>query len=194
MLTRRLRLIGKPGQANVPVGIKLNEAANECARLTLQTCQITTAIHAVKIDDKAIVEAFPSTFLGVMLLKPSEIPTDRNNRSDKYFEHLVLNGSFVRLLQHALPARRFKQPVESITNHDDRAGFVCALTALCVAAREFTAVGDDDGWIILPPWKFIRSWARSALEANAAEEILIAAGKALVVASKDGGLCAALRR
>jgi hypothetical protein len=27
MLTRRLRLIGKPGQANVPVGMKLNEAA-----------------------------------------------------------------------------------------------------------------------------------------------------------------------
>jgi hypothetical protein len=193
MLTRRLRPIGKPGQANVPVGIKLNEAANACARITLETCHVAEARHTVKIDGRAIVEAFPSAFMGVMLLNPSELLTKRNDRSDIYFEHLASNGGFLRVLQHVLPTRKFEQNVDRITNHDDRAAFVCALTALCVAAGDFTAVGDDDGWIILPPWKFIRSWARRALEANASEEILVACAGMTGVGKSDrngmGGDC-----
>ena len=44
-----------------------------------------------------------------------------------------------------------------LRNHDDRAAFVCALTALSVATGEFTAVGDERGaWIILPPQMGIR--------------------------------------
>jgi hypothetical protein len=54
--------------------------------------------------------------------------------------------------------------------HDDRAAHVCALTALCVAARDYTAVGDEDGWIILPPSSFVQGWAMDALRANAAGE------------------------
>jgi hypothetical protein len=73
-------------------------------------------------------------------------------------------------LQHILPGRTVRGALEAVTNHDDRAALVCAITALCIAANNFTAVGDDDGWIILPPWKFIRSWARKALEANESEE------------------------
>jgi predicted RNase H-like nuclease len=56
-----------------------------------------------------------------------------------------------------------------LTNHDDRAALICALTALSVAADDFTAVGDADGWIVLPPRPFVRSWARADLEANARE-------------------------
>jgi hypothetical protein len=85
MLTRRLQAIGKPGQSNVPVGKKLNDAANVCAQTTLTKCQVANAIHAVKIDDKSIAEAFPTAFLGLMLLNPSELATQRNDRSDKYF-------------------------------------------------------------------------------------------------------------
>ena len=44
------------------------------------------------------------------------------------------------------------------------------MTALCIAARDFVAVGDDDGWIILPPARFVQPWALDALRANAAEE------------------------
>ena len=39
-----------------------------------------------------------------------------------------------------------------------------------VAAGEFAAVGDDDGWIILPPKKSIRDWAFTALVENAQAE------------------------
>ena len=54
--------------------------------------------------------------------------------------------------------------------HDDRAAFVCALTAVCVAAGDFVAVGDDDGWIVLPPRRFIQPAQWSLLVANANEE------------------------
>ena len=44
-----------------------------------------------------------------------------------------------------------------------------ALTALCVAAGDFTTVGDENGWIILPPRAFIQRWAIDS-GANAGEE------------------------
>jgi hypothetical protein len=59
---------------------------------------------------------------------------------------------------------------DSIVNHDDRAAFVCALTALSVATADFVAVGDDDGWIVLPPRQFIQSRQWSLLSINAGEE------------------------
>ena len=41
---------------------------------------------------------------------------------------------------------------------------VCALTALCVAIGDFTAVGDNcDGWIILPPKRKFTEWAWKAV-------------------------------
>ena len=55
-------------------------------------------------------------------------------------------------------------------NHDDRAAFICALTALSVAAGDYTAVGDDDGWIVLPPVAFVVPWARELLIANECDD------------------------
>jgi hypothetical protein len=61
-------------------------------------------------------------------------------------------------------------PIEDVRNHDDRAALVCAITALAIAAGDFTAVGDADGWIALPPRSFVQPWAWSDLESNAREE------------------------
>jgi hypothetical protein len=171
MLTRRLQSkIGKPGQASAPVGKALNTAANHCAALVIKACQLAPATHAVRIDRKAIVEAFPSAFLGVMLRDPSTVTAERGDRSDVFFQHLTDRGALQLLLQHLLPDRNLKQSLNGVVNHDDRAALICALTALAIAADDYTAVGDNDGWIILPPRRFVRSWARSDLEANAREE------------------------
>jgi Protein of unknown function (DUF429) len=171
MLTRRLQSkIGKPGQASAPVGKALNTAANDCAAVVIKACQLATATHVVRIDRKAIVEAFPSAFLGVMLRDPTAVKAQRGNRSDVYFQHLTDRGTLQLLLQHLLPNRELELSLTGVVNHDDRAALICALTALAVAAGDYTAVGDNDGWIILPPRRFVRSWARSALEANASEE------------------------
>jgi len=44
---------------------------------------------------------------------------------------------------------------------------ICALTALSIAANDYTAVGDANGWIVLPPRDLIASWAWPLLIANA---------------------------
>ncbi len=169
MLTRRLtKLIGKPGQSNAPVGTALNAAANDCARIVCQNCAVQPARHTVRIGDLALYEAFPSSFLGLMLEHPTKLTARRGDRSDIFFQHLLADGTLERLIAHLLPSRTLRDPLANITNHDDRAALICALTALAVAASNFTAVGDEtDGWIILPPASFIRPWAHDALEANA---------------------------
>jgi hypothetical protein len=79
-------------------------------------------------------------------------------------------GTFDRLIDHLLPRRSLVRSPTALTNHDERAAFVCALTALCVAADGYAAVGDHDGWIILPPYALLQPWAQEDLEANAAAE------------------------
>jgi len=56
------------------------------------------------------------------------------------------------VLKSFLPGRKLKVDLSGISNHDHRAGVVCALTALAVLKRKYVAVGDaQDGDIILPP-------------------------------------------
>jgi hypothetical protein len=170
MLTRRIGArIGKPGQSHAPVGKLLNTAANECVRTVFEHCDVAPARHAVAIDARAVAEAFPSAFLGLMLEHPGTIPTTRANRSDVYFQFLGMDGTLQRLSLHLLPERTLRTRFEDVTNHDDRAALICALTALCVAAGDFTAVGDAGGWIILPPHLFTAAWARADLQTNAQE-------------------------
>lgn len=171
MLTRRLRpLIGKPGQSSAPIGKLLNAHANVCVRHVLAHCDVFDAPHGVPIDQKALVEAFPSSFLGLMIDNPAQLATRRGDRSDTFFRHLAATGGFSALMEHLLPGRKPVIDTNAIINHDDRAAFVCALTALCVAAGQFVAVGDDDGWIVLPPREFIRSPQWELLVANASKE------------------------
>lgn len=78
MLTRRLQpLIGKPGQASAPVGKLLNEHANACAMHVLGSCDVENDQHETAIDQKAVVEAFPSSFLGLMLNDPAGVAACR---------------------------------------------------------------------------------------------------------------------
>jgi hypothetical protein len=113
----------------------------------------------------AVVEAFPTSFLGVLIENPSGLSAHRGNRSDTFYVYLDRSGSLLNLLHHLLPGRAIH--FDKIKDHDERAALVCALTALCVAAGEYTAVGDDDGWIVLPPRSLIRPWAWTMLLENA---------------------------
>lgn len=167
VLTRRFHaFIGKPGQSSAPVGKRLNLAANEAVLAVLEDCEIAIASHSNPIHERGIVEAFPSSFMGVMLPDPGTLAVGRSKKSDRFFDALVSNGGLERLLNHFLPNRSYVS-LGTITNHDDRAGFICALTAMAVAANDFSAVGDDDGWIILPPSVLIAPWALKLLKYNA---------------------------
>ena len=171
MLTRRLRpLIGKPGQSSTPVGRQLNRHANECVRHLRAHADVGNARHGVPIAREAIVEAFPSSFLGMMIEAPEQLEANRASRSDTYYQHLATTGRLRELIQHCLPGRLLKLDLSKIVNHDDRAAMVCALTALCVAAEDFMAVGDDDGWIVLPPRRFVQPRQAGLVVDNAKEE------------------------
>jgi hypothetical protein len=111
-----------------------------------------------------------SAFLGLLIDDPASLNTRRGDRSDTFYQHLAASGGIERLLRHMLPGRALREPLSTVTNHDDRAALVCALTALCVAARDYTAVGDEDGWIVLPPASLQPAWARALLQQNANEE------------------------
>jgi hypothetical protein len=102
----------------------------------------------VAIDQKALVEAFPSSFLGMMIKEPALLAARRGDRSDTFFKYLATTGTLESLIEHCLPGRQLARALSSVVNHDDRAAVVCALSALCVAVSDFVAVGDDDGWII----------------------------------------------
>jgi hypothetical protein len=169
MLTRRLqRLIGKPGQSSTPVGRQLNCHANECAKVVLGLGKTSPATHRTAIHAKAIVEAFPTSFLGLMIAEPRQLfDAQRGNRSDIFYVHLARTGVLTGLISDLLPDRHLVEIFEAVTNHDDRAAVVCALTSLCVAASKYSSVGDRQGWIILPPKDFIQPWAWSLLIENA---------------------------
>jgi hypothetical protein len=154
--------ISQPGSSRSPVGRLLNHHTNEFARLLLAHASIADARHAHAIHSKAIAEAFPTSFLGLMLDNPEK--GLRQRRSDRYFEAALQSGTLQRLLSEYLPGRRIGLEISQLTHHDDRSAFVCALTAVLIAANDYTAVGDSDGWIILPPPRFIAAWAKPVVQ------------------------------
>ena len=161
--------IGKPGQSSSGNGENLNEQANLAANAVKRLCRIRRANHDTRIDELAVVEAFPTSFLGVMVGHPEGL--SGGARSDHYFSYLDgherPDRTLAEFAECLLGAKEWEKPVHSLTDHDDRAAFVCALTALCIACQQYTAVGDcKDGWIVLPPrWAFAE-WAWKAILAN----------------------------
>lgn len=166
------KCIGKPGQSNSPNGKRLNEQANISANLVKQHCRISESGHATRIDEKAIVEAFPTTFLGVMIDAPIALNSP-GKKSDRYFNYLAEHGGFKWVRELLGGQKSWERMFCEVKNHDDRAALVCALTALCVAAGQFTAVGDDNyGWIILPPYRQFAPWAQKAIVKTATADCI----------------------
>jgi hypothetical protein len=182
MLTRGLAgYIGKPGQTSSGNGRKLNLAASAIVRSVLETGWLAFAAHEARIHERAFVEAFPTTFLGVMLDEgcfPSH-----GARSDAYFPHLLGPNSgaaplpttdrLVGLLGRLLPGRRLTTDhFGAVQHHEDRAALICAFTALCIVARTYVAVGDaKNGYIVLPPRANagepgLQPWAWRIIDAN----------------------------
>ena len=143
---------GKPGQTSSPVGQQLHRHATDLANLVLELAVVAPSTHVEPIHNRRIVEAFPNLFLG-SLIDECDLPTLTRDASDRYWEALVDKSErLVELIQCLLPGRILDTNLRAITNHEHRAGVICALTALSVVAGDYVGVGDDrDGDIILPP-------------------------------------------
>lgn len=169
----KLQKRGKPGQTSSPTGQQLHLHATDLARLAIQEAVVAEAAHADAIHPLRIVEAFPNAFL-LALLEESRIPRLNRDASDRFwpiaaepFEGLD------RVFQLLLPGRQVQPAPGLLTDHEERAALVCALTALSVVADTFVAVGDPVyGDIVLPGisvWgdSGSRSWLLAEVEANA---------------------------
>lgn len=167
---------GKPGQSSAPTGRKLHDHATELANLVLASATIAAATHWQPIHPLRLVEAFPNSFLAA-LVPEQELPVLKRDASDKYWEVLVEKSDRLeKLMRRLLPERNPTFALRRCTDHEERAGLVCALTALSVAAGEHVAVGDAiDGDIMLPhpsAWgadlQYIGSWLEPVLRTNVA--------------------------
>jgi hypothetical protein len=149
----RFQQRGKPGQTNAGSGPKLHQEATWLAHFTKRHVQVELPVTGL-LYPQAIVEAFPNLFLGVLCDEsayPAE-PTYKRKWTDSLY-HLVQN-KLEWLLRELLPGRNINGDWD-LADHEEIAAFTCALTALCVAAGRFTAVGSPaDGYIILPPRAF----------------------------------------
>lgn len=171
LLTRGFRRIGKPGQSNSPTGRRLNAEANAFAALVLANGGLAPAAFPTAIHQSALVEAFPTSFLGTMM--PGGMVPEHGMRSDVYWSHLTAavptppRDLLAAVLDELLPGRRRTQTPGDVRDHDERAALACALTALGVALGRYVAVGDAaDGYIHLGP--MTQDWALEQLRENAA--------------------------
>lgn len=142
---------GKPGQTSSPTGQKLHQHATALATLALELCDVAESSHAQAIHHKAVVEAFPNAFLAALMAEHDFGALSRN-ASDVFWDRLCVSGAMAGLCSELLGDRTLSPSLAEITDHEERAGAVCALTALCVVRGAYAAVGDPVcGDIILPP-------------------------------------------
>jgi hypothetical protein len=148
----------KPGSTSTPRGLALHHQATFLAN------------HLGTVFPKtAISESFPNAFLGVML--PDSVyktAIRRGIKSDVFWEECAAPGRPMRrLLTSLLAAEGGKvfRASRKLTNHDERAAFVCALAAAAShQAKAFLVDGGADGAFVLPPERFIQPWALEPLK------------------------------
>lgn len=116
-----------------------------------------------------IIEAFPNTFMGLLLPEGRFLSWSTSLRlakSDWLYEQLIELGILRKLLDRlVLNDSRFRNVFEQTTNHDQRAALVCLLTAMFAVDRTATIIGDKHGgWFWLPPIDLWAGWAQDSLK------------------------------
>ena len=124
-------------------------------------CALAAAHPAARI-----AEAFPTAFLRTLLAEHAVGRVRRGDKSQVYWARCVAAGVLDRLVGdlYGEAAAPIAAALTRLTQRDERAAAVCALTARAAALGADTRVGDaEDGWISLPPRRFLAEWARAAL-------------------------------
>jgi predicted nuclease with RNAse H fold len=160
----------KPGLSHHGRGLLLREAGRQAAAdfaPVLIPIALPFGLHV--IEGVPIIEAFPNTFLGVLLPDATFATWSRKSgkaKSDWLYEQVAAAGMLRRLLS-ALDLTSSTKHFESTLDHDERAALMCLLTACFAFAGEAVVVGDrQGGWFWLPPIAFWEPWAVAALETN----------------------------
>lgn len=160
---------GKPGPTSGGSGPALHAEATTLTHFALDRLLIDAAAYAARIHRRAVMEAFPNLFLGVLCDEGCyPVPARARQWTDVLYDKV--RPRLEELLSRLLPDRDIRSDWD-IDDHDGIASFVCALSALCVAAGRYVAVGAHaDGFIMLPPhdaWGR-DPWAERELRTNVA--------------------------
>jgi predicted nuclease with RNAse H fold len=160
----------RPGLSHHGRGVPLKDAGRQAARdfatvlapgtLPFGPCVLTT---------RPIIEAFPNTFMGVLLPEANFVGWSkalRKAKSDWLYEELVEAGLFRKLLSKLdLASPPILRKFEEAQHHDERAALICLLTAMFARSGDAVIVGDTEGgWFWLPPMTLWDPWASAALE------------------------------
>lgn len=161
----------RPGMSHHGRGLELRNAGRVAATQFRSVMQHAPVIECQAFPEVAFVEAFPNTFLGVLLpaatfsrsVKPRTQP-----RSDWLYEAVQEEGILERLLDRlGWMEGETRALFLGERNHDLRAALVCLLTAGFANAGTATVVGDEvGGWFWLPPVDLWADWAVHSLDAN----------------------------
>ena len=121
--------------------------------------------------ERDVIEAFPNGFLGVLLTDDAYAQMPRLNRNEKFdwlMDRCVDRQAFDGIRQLInWPDDDLWKALLSNSQHDERAALICAVTAACVWAGYYVAVGEKvGGYFFLPPWRLWQTWAKDALQAN----------------------------
>jgi hypothetical protein len=151
----------KPGPTNSPRGQALHRQTTSLANELVTLYPGTT-----------ISEAFPNAFLGIMLPDKTFIrPIRRGIKSDVFWKVAVSeSGLMKRVLIHLFgsAALQIYRECRTLTDHDERAAFVCALTARAThSGRSLVVRTPLDGSIALGPAHFVKRWALAHLRERA---------------------------
>src|SRR5262249_46565891 len=123
---------GKPGPTNGGSGPAVHREATRLARFTLTELNVGESRHQVAIHSEAVVEAFPNLFVGTLCdekLFPSR-PSKKRKWTDTLFLDIGVQRRLKSLLTSLLPQREVRGNWK-LKDHEEIAGLVCALTALC---------------------------------------------------------------
>lgn len=118
-----------------------------------------------------LIEAFPRVFLGVLLPDSTFDDPPAGIRLSWLHERCTEHRAWDRLQGVlAWPDRQlWSAAASSDLYEEERAAIVCAVTAVCVWAGRYVAVGEaKGGYGFLPPWNLWEPWARAGLERNRA--------------------------
>lgn len=151
----------KPGPTNSPRGQALHRQTTSLAN------ELVTLYPAATIS-----EAFPNAFLGIMLPdKTFTRPIRRGIKSDVFWKVAVSeSGLMKRVLTHLFGAAapQIYRECRALEDHDERAAFVCAVTARAAhSGRSLVVHTRLDGSIALGPAHFTQRWALAHLRERA---------------------------
>ena len=160
----------RPGLSHHGRGLALRIAGSDAAsQFKSVLASGRTAYGPEVLPGVPIIEAFPNTFLGVLVpetLYFTNIKDKKQPRSDWLYERAVECGALARVLRHlGWNDHGTVVQVETESNHDRRAALICLLTAGFAHAGNATIIGDPiGGWFWLPPKALWEPWALQGLE------------------------------